>query len=497
MNRQRSPPWPLAAAILGSSLVFIDGTVVNVALPVMQSDLHTSLGTMQWVVESYTLFLAALLLTGGALGDMFGRRLVFLAGAAIFCLASAWCGFAASAGQLITARALQGVGAALLVPGSLALITVAYPAEARGRAIGTWAGFTSLMAAVGPLVGGWLVEHGSWRWAFFINVPIGIVLGAVTLARVPESRGSETTAGPDWAGAGLATAGLGLTAYALIEGLVAAGGAGVLILAGFVAVEARSRSPMLPLALFRSRTFSGANLFTLCLYTSLSAVLFFLPINLVQLQRYSPTKAGAALLPFIGLMVLLSRWSGAVLQRHHARPVLVAGATVAAAGFALFAVPAVGGSYWTTWFPAVVVLGLGMAISIAPLTTTVMGAVGAERAGVASGVNNAASRVAGLLAIAVFGLVFTRVFDSTLDTRIAGGRLPAPVVAAIQRQRGAFGAARVDDAGGRKAIEEAFVAGNRVVSLSAALLALLAAAVAAATIDRDGAPPSAEAPAAS
>ena len=288
-------PWVLAATILGSSMAFIDGTVVNVALPALQTALGATVSEVQWVVESYALFLAALLLPGGSLGDLYGRRKIFATGVVLFALASAWCGLAPNMQQLIAARALQGAGGALLVPGSLALISVSFPVEERGRAIGTWSGFTAITAAIGPVLGGWLVEHGSWRWVFFINLPIAVVVLALTLLRVPESRNPEQAQERvDWMGALLATIGLGGIVFALIEPSHAAVAApvGVVALLCFFFVERRSRAPMLSFDLFRSRNFSGANLLTLFLYTALSGVLFFFPLNLIQIQGYPRYQSG-------------------------------------------------------------------------------------------------------------------------------------------------------------------------------------------------------------
>src|SRR5690349_13991951 len=265
--------WVLAATILGSSMVFIDGTVVNVALPALQSALHATITEVQWVVEAYALFLAALLLTGGSLGDLYSRRKIFAAGVILFSMASAWCGFAPNVVQLIVARSLQGMGGALLVPGSLALISVSLSSEERGRAIGTWSGFTSITAAIGPVLGGWLVQHASWRWVFFINLPIALVVVVLTIWRVPECGAKNESQGLDWPGALLTTIGLGGIVYAFIESAPIYGVIGGVSLIVFLFVEARSRAPMLPLTLFRSRNFAGANLLTLFLYAALSGAL--------------------------------------------------------------------------------------------------------------------------------------------------------------------------------------------------------------------------------
>src|SRR6202163_4886175 len=414
--------WILAATILGSSMAFIDSTVVNVALPALQASFHATVVDVQWVVESYGLFLSALILVGGSLGDLFGRRLIFVAGVAIFAAASAGCGRASNIHQLIIARSIQGVGAALLVPGSLAIISTSFDEKNRGRAIGTWSGFTAITTAIGPVLGGWLVQHASWRWAFLINVPLAVAVIAISVWRIPESR-SATAGRIDWFGALVATAGLGGLLVGFIES-VNLGWRNPLVfgsllvgfgcLVAFVFIEANVRSPMLPLALFESRSFSGANLLTLFLYSAIGIFFFLFPLNLIQVQGYSATAAGAAVLPLIFMMFFLSRWSGGLVARYGPRGPLIIGPIIAALGFALFAVPSIGDRYWRAFFPAVVVLGFGMAVTVAPLTTVVMNSVRQDLVGTASGINNAVARVAGVLAIAVLGIVMVSAFGSRL-----------------------------------------------------------------------------------
>jgi EmrB/QacA subfamily drug resistance transporter len=490
----------LAAAILGSGMAFIDSSVVNVALPAIQRDLGASAAQMQWVVEAYALLLSSLLLAGGALGDRLGRKAVFMAGVAIFTAASAACALATSAPWLIAARALQGLGAALLVPGSLALIGAAYPQSERGGAIGTWSALSSVASALGPVLGGWLVEHYHWTWAFLVNVPLGVALCLLCAWGVPESRNTASSGPIDGLGTVLVTLGLAGVVYAFIQaparGWLAADVAaslavGVLGLASFVSAERHAAAPLVPPGLFANRDFSGANLLTFLLYAALGGGLYFLPLNLIQVQGYGAAAAGAAMLPFVGLMLLLSRWSGRIVDRFGARLPLVGGPVIAAAGFALFMRPGVGGSYVLTFLPAIVTLGLGMAVTVAPLTTTVMNAVGTDRAGVASGVNNAVARAAGLLAIAVFGIVMARVFDAHFAQALQAASLPPELTEVVLRQRDQLagiaiprGLPAATAEALRLAIGTAFVAGFRAVMALCAALALLGALSAAWFIGR-------------
>jgi EmrB/QacA subfamily drug resistance transporter len=477
--------WILVATILGSSMAFIDGTIVNVALPAIQDALHTSVSQMQWVVAAYALTLGALLLVGGALGDLYGRRIIFLIGIFVFAVASIGCGLAATITQLIVARAVQGIGAALLVPGSLALISASFPEERRGQAIGTWSGFTAITTAAGPVVGGWLVEHSSWRWVFFLNLPLAIIVFVVTLLYVSESRNVHQTRGLDILGALLVTLGLGAIVFGLIEReaassiILLAEIIGVCALIGFLYVEAHALSPMVPLQMFQSRNFSGANLITFFLYFALYGVLFFLPLDLIQVQGYTATQAGAALLPLILLIFLLSRWAGGLVKRYGPMLPLVIGPAIAAAGFALFLRSGIGNSYWNSFFLPTVILGMGMAVSVAPLTTVVMNSIPLDHAGAASGVNNAVSRIAGLLAVAILGLVMTTIFNQQLIERLKISVIPATIQQEIFDQRSRLADIKTKDDNIHHLVQQSFVAGYQVVLVIAAVLSLLSSVSAA------------------
>jgi EmrB/QacA subfamily drug resistance transporter len=493
----------MAASILGSSLAFIDGTIANVALPAIQRELSATVYQAQWVIESYALLLAALLLIGGTAGDHYGRRRVFLVGVALFGAASLACALSGTVHQLIAARSAQGIGAALLVPGSLALISASFPPVERGRAFGTWAAFTGVTSGAGPLLGGWLIDQLSWAWAFAVNVPVAVLVLGITWARVPESRSERRQEGRlDILGALLATAGLGGIVFAFIEAptrgwrsatVLGALVVGIAALVAFLRTERVQPSPMLPLALLRNRVFAGANLLTLLLYAALGGGLFFLPLNLIQIQGLSATAAGAALLPFILIMFVLSRWAGDLVDRHGARLPLVIGPLVAAAGFALLALPGARASYWTGFLPGIAVMGLGMAMAVAPLTTTVMNAVEPSASGTASGVNNAVSRMAGLLAVAVFGWLMASVFEPRLQAAIAAAGLRGDVADLIWSQRDNLAAIALPQglpseaaAAARDAVHEAFVAGYRWIMVASAGLAVASAGVAALWIKGPG-----------
>jgi EmrB/QacA subfamily drug resistance transporter len=496
-----SGPWVLAATILGSAMAFIDGTVVNVALPEIQARLNATAVDAQWIVESYALFLAALILVGGSLGDHYGRKRIFSLGVILFAAASVWCGLAASPGQLIVARAVQGIGGAMLVPGSLAIISASFDEERRGQAIGTWSGFSGITAALGPVLGGYLVENVSWRAAFLINVPLALAVLFIASRHVPESRDPDARK-LDIPGAILATVGLGGVVFGLIEAqssgfgdplVLAALALGLGALVAFVVVEHRSHEPMMPLSLFRSRNFSGANLLTLLLYAGLGGALYFLPFTLIQVHGYSATAAGSAFLPFIVITFVMSRWAGGLVPRYGAKLPLVIGPTIAAAGFILFALPGTGGSYWTTFFPAIVVQGFGMALVIAPLTTTAMNSVSGSHSGLASGVNNAVSRTASLLAIPVLGIFVFVAFSAALDARVATLDLPPRAQEQLETEKVDLGAAEVPEGLGgataaavERAIDEAFVAGFRIAMFVAAALALASAVAAAILIEGKG-----------
>jgi len=490
---EKSRLWVLVATILGSSMAFIDGTVVNVALPALQFNLHATVVDVQWVVESYGLLLSALILVGGALGDSLGRRAMFLFGVALFGVASAGCGFSSSIRMLVIWRSLQGLAAAFLVPGSLAIISASFDEKSRGKAIGTWSGFTAITTAFGPVLGGWLIEHASWHWIFFINVPLALLVIAISFRHVPESR-NVNARGVDWLGAVTVTVGLAGLVYGFLESaslgwkhprVLGSLLVGIVSLALFLFAERRVSAPMLPLELFTSRSFSGANLLTLFLYAALGIFFFLFPLNLIQVQKYSATGTGAAALPAIFLMFFLSRWSGGLVTRYGPKRPLIVGPLIAAVGFMLFTFPSANANYWATFFPGFVVLGLGMAVSVAPLTTVVMTSVDQDRAGIASGINNAVARVAGVLAVAVLGAVMVGAFSHSLRDSLGRLRLDANIVHDLESnvvKLGGLDAPTSQNGETREkirfAVAQAFVFGFRMVMVICAALAMMSAVVA-------------------
>ncbi|MFB6634180.1 MFS transporter [Streptomyces sp. NPDC090082] len=398
--------WIVFTTVLGSGMALLDSTVVNVALPHIGEDLGADLAVLQWTVNAYMLTLAGLILLGGSLGDRFGRRKVFLVGVVWFALASLLCGLAPNAGVLIGARALQGVGGALLTPGSLALIQASFHEDDRARAVGLWSGFGGVGAAIGPFVGGWLVDGPGWRWVFLLNVPLALICVPVALRHVPESRDETAHGRFDVLGAFLGAAGLALVTYALIGAAWWAGVAGVLVGAGFVAVERRrGERAMVPPSIFRSRLFTAVNLVTLCVYAAFGGFFFLAALQLQVVAGYSALGAGTALLPTTVLMLLFSARSGELGEKIGPRIPLTVGPLLCAAGMLLMMRVGEDASYVRDVLPATLVLGVGMTALVAPLTATVLASVDVARAGLASGINNAAARAAGLVAVAALPLL--------------------------------------------------------------------------------------------
>lgn len=495
---QRQKAWILSVSVLTSTMAITDESVVNVALPDIQRDLATTLPAMQWVVNAYILAMSALLLIGGAAADRFGRRRIFLVGIAIFAIASLGCGLAPTVDVLTASRAIQGLGAALLIPCSLAIIGAAFDENERGAAIGIWSGASAIAAGIAPLLGGWLVDHVSWRAIFLINPALALIGIWIALRHVPESRDPEAPQSLDWSGALLVLAGLGSLVYGLIAAstlgwrdleVLASLGAGAVLLTAFIAVERFSAAPMMPLGLFRARTFSGVNVLTLLLYGALGGAFFFLPFLLIQVHGYSATATGAMFLPFTLILGVLSRWSGGLVDRVGARGPLVLGPAIAGAGFALLAAVSGDGRYWMLLTP-MIVLGLGMAITVAPLTTTVVNAVPARQTGLASGINNAVASVAGLLAIALLGTIALITLNGALDRKLASSTFLPEVSQVIDEARGGFVMPRMpenltaeDRQAAQVTIQTVYADTIRLVLFIAAGLALAGALAAALTIE--------------
>jgi EmrB/QacA subfamily drug resistance transporter len=487
--------WVIAATSLGSGMAFLDSTVINVSLPAVQANLGATLQHVQWVYGAYALVLTALLLVGGSLGDHYGRRRVFSLGVVLFAASSLWCALALSPEHLIAARATQGLGGAMMIPGSLAILGASFEEALRAKAIGTWAALSGTAMAAGPILGGWLVENISWRAAFLINVPLAIITLLIVFRHVPESRDPEA-ARLDFGGSLLATAGLGSLVYGLIRSSSAGLGdaavlaplaIGLLTLVAFAFVESKSKKAMVPLLLFRSKDFDGISLYTLLFYMALTGSLYFVPFLLMQVHGYSALAVGGIFLPFVTIAFVLGYLSGWVVARFGARLPLIVASLALAVGFVLFALPGANhhGSYWTTFFPAMVVQGFGMALVIAPLTTVALNSVEGPHSGLASGVNNAVCRAGGLLAVAVLGTLISAGYSAHLEASLETMVLSPEVREAVAEEKVKLGAAEAPegvDAATAARIEEAmaesFVAGFRLIMVVGVGLALASALVA-------------------
>ncbi len=479
-------------------MVYLDGTVVTVALPRIQQEFGASMSHLQWLIDIYILFLTVPMLVAGSLSDRYGRKRLFNIGLVGFTLASLWCGAAPTLFQLILARVLQGISGAVMLPGSLAILNASFPAHMRGKIIGMWSAFTPLTTAIGPLLGGWLVDFVSWRAAFYINLPLGLLTLLLSLRYIPESKCETAADSQDWLGAGLVTLGLGGLIFGLIEG-PRRGWADPLVLVSivtslaglvaFILVEARTRHPMIPLSLFKHRLFTGVTLVTFVLYFAMSGVFFFLTLNLQQIQGFTATMAGAAFMPVIISLFLMSRWAGDFADKMGPRLPLIAGPLFIGLGFFLYMIPGVEADYWLTFLPATVVFGAGLGLTMAPLTTVALGAVPTHLSGLASGVSNAVSRVATMLAIALLGFVMILQFGVSLDAETANLPLTGQDRLALQAERLALGGATAPaglppqvQAEVEQAIDLAFVDAFRLMMGLCGLLALVSAAISAATI---------------
>ena len=451
--------WIMVAAILASSMGFIDGTALNVVLPSLQKGLQATGADLFWILNAYLLMLASLILIGGSLGDRLGRKRVFMTGIAVFLIGSVACGCSPNTMLLILCRIVQGIGGALMIPGSLSLISAAIDEKEKGKAIGIWSAATTVVTVGGPILGGALADAGLWRYIFFINLPIGALSLLILWRKVGESKDEGSSGGLDFAGSLAIALGLALLTFGCLRipavgwrhwGTGGTMGAGLLLLIVFLVIEKRSRSPMMPLQLFANSSFSGANALSFFLYAGLGAGMLFLSLNLVQIQGYSQLESGLTFLPFTLLMISLSRYAGELSDRWGARPLLIAGPLAAGAGLLLlsFAGQTHGpGGYWANFFPGILVLGLGMTFTVAPLTATVMGSVDQRFSGVASGVNNAMTRIASVSANAVFGALVVVFFSGALEGQLSGTAATVAISAtekqAVMAQAVNLGDARV------------------------------------------------------
>lgn len=490
--------WVLLGSILASSMAFIDGTALSVVLPSLQADLHATGADILWVINGFSLPLAALLLLGGGLGDCFRRKRMFLLGILVFAAASTVCGLSPDVTALIVARVAQGVGGALMIPGSLAMLSTYFAPEQRGKAIGTWSAFSVLASAIGPVLGGLLARAGLWRWVFFINLPLTAIVLTILLLKVPADRKADPGKRIDWWGALAVVVGLAALNHGLIEGSKHGLGqrgvqvalvAGVVSLLLFVVIQQRTTQPLLPLGIFRSRTLTGASLLSLLFYMAFHGMLFFMPLNLIQVQGYDPAFAGLTQLPLMALLILLSPWAGRLVDRRGPRLPLTLGPALAGFGFLLFALPGVTGGpreFWYRFLPGFLLVGAGLGLTAAPLSTTVMGSVPAEKLGLASGINSSLTRLAGVLAVTVMGAVMLTSFHHFLEIRVARLQLPATATALLRLESVKLAEAQVPAglnaetaATVKQAIREAFVEAFRGIALLAAGLSWLAAGTAA------------------
>lgn len=486
--------WILAATVIASTMAFADMTIVNVALPVLQRELGVTFATLQWVVESYTLMLSTMILVGGAIGDVYGRRRVFTAGIAIFAVASAACGLSQDAGSLIAARAVQGLGAALMMPGSLAIVSASFPRERQGHGIGIWSACTGISTAFAPALGGWLINALSWHAAFLINLPLAAIALAITLRHVPESP-HEGQRRLDVIGMFWVILGLGALTY----GLISAGEVGfrdlrsfgpmlvgAISLVLFVFAESRARDPMVPLPLFRIPGFSAIQVFTFVLWAALHGTTFFVPLRLMQVHGFTPTEAGAALLPLVVTSSILSRYFGRLTDRIAPRTLLIAGACLTGSGFLYLAMPDSSAHYIVGFLPALLLMGIGMGVCQVPVTVIAMNAAGRANVGTSSAINNAAARTGGLMAIAVFGLILVNGYDEALAIGLNDAGLPAAVQLALEQQHGKLagsvlptGLAPDQRQLAATIILDAFVVGYRRTMVLAAAMAFASAVLAA------------------
>jgi len=488
--------WVLISCILASSMAFINQSALNFALPAIQEDLNASGADILWVINAYLIFLSALILVGGSLGDHLGRKRIFMVGIVIFMVASIACGVAPNIEIMLVFRAVQGVGGALMVPGSLSIISALFGSEGRSRAIGTWSAFTTITTALGPVIGGGLLAAGFWRGIFFINIPLAIISLWALQTKVPESYDEDAPEQLDYLGALLATLGLGAVAYGFIQApangwtdptIIGAFIIGIGSLVGFYFNERYSSHPMMQLSLFKSRTFTGANVMTLFLYAALAGALFFFPLNLIQVQDYPELAAVFALLPFTILLAGMSRWAGGLVDRIGPRIPLTGGPVIVGIGFIVLSIPGItdgASSYWWTFFPGIMIIGTGMGIVVAPLTATVMGSVSAHQSGVASGINNTVARAANVFTLAIVGAIALIAFEASFEDKLAAYNfdLTDEEQAFLEEQTAEWGAAKppetVDEdtaAKIRLAVQESFVETFRIANYIAAALAFISA----------------------